>query len=510
MGHTVQNPANRFSTSREHQVVFLFCLLAAAHVFIFSAAFPFFNNVDEICHFDLVVKYSQGHLPSGIEPVCKEASLYAMTYNSREFTSLPQQWQDGRFPVPFWLNATNEPVARLAAFQKAEVNWQAARTLPYWRNYESSQQPLYYALTGAWWRLEKIAGFTGLRALYGVRFLNILLAAALVWLAYRTACLLFSENIFMRLGVPALVAIFPQESFYSIQNDVLSPLCGGLVVFTLIQLWQTDTPGLRLGIFAGLAMAAAFLTKASNAPLLALSALLVLAKIVRLHRTGKLRAACPALAALCLCAALPAAAWLAWTKHAFGDFTGTAAKMEFFTWMPKPFAEWWHHPLFTPQGFWTFLSELIAAFWQGEIHWHNMLFDEPLLNTGYVVASLTFILLALAHSRRAGGDQRWMLWFSFASLAAGAVFLASLSIRLDFGIHPDPSRQHPYFIAGRLLTGALIPFVLLFIYGLDRLLRHAPNAAKFTALAALLLAFLAAEAVAMAPVFHSQYNWYHL
>jgi hypothetical protein len=35
------------SESNESKWVFLFCLLAAIHVFVFSAAFPFFNNVDE-------------------------------------------------------------------------------------------------------------------------------------------------------------------------------------------------------------------------------------------------------------------------------------------------------------------------------------------------------------------------------------------------------------------------------------------------------------------------------
>ena len=47
------------------------------------------------------------------------------------------------------------------------------------------------------------------------------------------------------------------------------------------------------------------------------------------------------------------AVWLAWCKHAFGDFSGTAAKIQFLGWTHKPFAEWWHHPIFTPHGFWT-------------------------------------------------------------------------------------------------------------------------------------------------------------
>jgi hypothetical protein len=36
-------------------------LIATVRVFVFSAAFPFFNNVDERPHVDLVVKYS--HAP---------------------------------------------------------------------------------------------------------------------------------------------------------------------------------------------------------------------------------------------------------------------------------------------------------------------------------------------------------------------------------------------------------------------------------------------------------------
>jgi len=39
------------------------CIVAAVRIFIFSAAFPFFNNCDEQAHFDMVYKYSRGHLP---------------------------------------------------------------------------------------------------------------------------------------------------------------------------------------------------------------------------------------------------------------------------------------------------------------------------------------------------------------------------------------------------------------------------------------------------------------
>ncbi len=42
----------------ERLIIAGLCLAAAIRVFVFSAAFPFFNNVDEVAHFDLVFKYS--------------------------------------------------------------------------------------------------------------------------------------------------------------------------------------------------------------------------------------------------------------------------------------------------------------------------------------------------------------------------------------------------------------------------------------------------------------------
>jgi len=40
-----------------------FSLFAAVRVLVLSAAFPFFNNVDERRHVDLVIKYADGHMP---------------------------------------------------------------------------------------------------------------------------------------------------------------------------------------------------------------------------------------------------------------------------------------------------------------------------------------------------------------------------------------------------------------------------------------------------------------
>ena len=78
-------PPAAFSASLERVLVLLLGCAAAVHVFIFSAAFPFFNNVDEQIHFDLAVKYSQGHVPRALERVSAEATPYVVIYGTREF-----------------------------------------------------------------------------------------------------------------------------------------------------------------------------------------------------------------------------------------------------------------------------------------------------------------------------------------------------------------------------------------------------------------------------------------
>ena len=331
--------------TRERKMILLLCLVASVRVFIFSAAFPFFNPVDEQRHFDLAVKYSQGHVPRALERVSAEATPYVVIYGTREFL-----WASNNFPIEQFPPPWTQPMEKIAP---KLLSWQAS-----WNNetnHEAAQPPLYYTLAGLWWHGGKACGFHDGFLLYWVRFLNIYFIVALVWLGYVAAQMIFPENLFLKVGVPALLAFFPQTAFYSIQNDVLSPLCFGAAFICLVRWLRADAPGVWLGTATGLALAATYLTKISNLPLLAVSGAVVLFKISRLAKAGKLRAAFPALAALALCAGLPIGGWRAWTKCHFGDFTGTTAKIQFLGWTHKSFGEWWQHPIFTPHGLWTFV-----------------------------------------------------------------------------------------------------------------------------------------------------------
>lgn len=504
------------SKSNEQKIVWWICLAAAIHVFVFAAAFPVFNQLDEGCHFDLVVRYSHGQLPRGLQPMCLASSLYLLTYSSPEFAQLAMNCPDGRFPTPPWVQtATDQSALRTAAFAQAATNWETAKKLPFWTNYETSQPPLYYTLAGLWWRIGQCLGFAGLWLVYWLRFLNVIFVAALVWIGHIAAREIFPEQKFFTLGVPALIALAPIQAFYSIQNDVLSPVCFGIAFIFLLRLWRTEIPGPLLGIATGLSLAAAFLTKLSNVPLLAVAGIFIMLKICRLARTGVLKRSWAALLALFFCAMLPAAAWLIWMKIAFGDFTGSAAKLRFITWTPKPFHEWWHHPIFTPFGLWTFVSQLAWTTWEGSLHWHDNLLTLPGVNVVYAILTLSILIFALLNllMRRNSTTefQCQALWLGFSCLAAGTGFLAYLSIIYDFGICPDPSREHPYFAEGRLILGAMVPGLLLYLYGLNYLLRDVKNDwVKPAVLGGIILFMLVSEIATDWTVFASQYNWYHL
>lgn len=490
---------------RERESVLLLCLAAAIHVFIFSAAFPFFTNIDEPMHFDLVVKYSHGDVPRSLEPVSPDSSVYLALFSSCVYFGTPDKFPGGRMPPPPWTQPPEQMQHDLAV---NSAGWAAQK------NYEASQAPLYYTVAGLWWHLGQWCGFKDGRLLYWLRFLNILVVTALVWAGYMAARMIFPESHFLRLGVPALLAFLPQSAFYSIENDVLSPLCFGVAFICLIKLLAMETPNVRLGMVAGLALGMTFLTKAVNLPLLAVSVAVVLFKMLRLAKSRKLRAALPALATWALCMGIPVGCWMAWCEFNFGDPTGASANLSYWGVTHKPFADWWHHPIFTPLGLWTYVSGLLETFWQGEFWWHNQPMTSPVVGLIYALLSLCLVSLALfpliLKTTNASSMDRRGLWYAFWCFAAGMVFFGFLSIIYDFNNSPNPSREHPYFTLGRLMLGALIPFILLFAYGLDRALNRLGDRAKFLALGAMILFMLISEISTDWPAFSNEYNWFHL
>jgi Predicted membrane protein (DUF2142) len=479
-----------------------FSLFAAVRVLVLSAAFPFFNNVDERRHVDLVIKYADGHMPRSAELISPATLPYLSHYASPEFLSAPEDFEGGYFG-PMWKHPPEEVAPTIA---RIEEIW------GHTPNQECSQPPLYYVFAAAWFHVGQWLGVKDGSALYWVRFLNVVFIAALVWLAYVAARLMFPEQIALRLGVPLLIAAVPQDTFYAINNDVLSPICFGLVFIGLIKWFSQSQTSIGLGIATGLSIAAAYLTKLSNLPLIFVAVGAILWWCIIEARAGRLHRAMPALSALAFCAATPIVAWLLWMKAHFDDFTGATSKAKLLGWTTKQFSEWWSHPIFTAPGMWTFLSELIASFWRGEFMWHNHVISFGGVDLFYVLSSFGLILIAvisLLHAKNTSDSQRRVLWIAMACVIATIMFLAFLSLQFDFGACINPSQERPYFFQGRLMLGALIPFAMLYVYGLSRLLRNAAGLV-LGAVGAIAITITVLDLLANSVAFTSAYNWFHM
>ena len=497
-------PSTGLSSSHEFWWVIGFCLFAAVRVLLFSAAFPFFNNVDERRHFDLVIKYAEGHVPRSAELISPATLPYLSRYASPEFLSAPEDFEGGYYG-PMWKRPAEEVAPTIA---RIEEIW--GRT----PNQESSQPPLYYVLAAAWFHMGQWVGMKDGSALYWVRCLNVILVATLVWLAYVAARMIFPDQVALRLGIPLLIASIPQDAFYGIDNDVLSPIWFGLTLICLLRWVRCNPPTIGLGIATGLCIAATYLTKLSNLPLILVATGVLAWWCLEQARCGKLRSAIPALCALVACAAIPSIAWMLWMKSHFGDFTGAASKAQLLGWTAKPFSEWWSHPIFSASGSWIFLSELIASFWRGEFMWHARTIGFAGMDLFYVLSSVGFVLIAISSLLRKGArnlseTQRRALWIAAVCFVTTALFLAFLSLQFDFGACINPSRERPYFFQGRLMAGAMIPFAALYVYGLNRLFRATPPLVLAT-IVAIAIAISASEFLANRVAFSSAYNWFHM
>jgi hypothetical protein len=376
-------------------------------------------------------------------------------------------------------------------------------------NAESSQGPVYYTLAGGWLRAGRWFGLSGGTLLYWIRFLNVFLVAGLVWIGYAAAKQTFPAERFVRLGVPTLVAILPQDAFYSIQNDVLSPVFFGLAFVGLVRWLRKPEALLSVGI--GLSLATLCLVKVSNLPLIAVGILAVLLRA----GAGKLRQTWIPVVLVVLCTGLPIAFWVSWNLHHFGDVTASAAKIKALGWTAKPLGEWLSHPIFTLSGLSYFWSELLARFWRGEFVWGVAPLASPEMDAFYGISSALLIGVAgaslLPRFSATIGNGREALALGLVSFLAAVGYLALLSMAFDFGQCWYPSRALPYFTSGRLMLGALIPFLMLYLHGLD----WAAKRMKCEWLRWWLLAGIVAMAGVLQIVldevaFSSGYNWFHL
>jgi hypothetical protein len=485
----------------ERLLILVLCLVAALRIFIYSAAFPFFSNIDEDLHFDVIKQYSHAQVPRSFDRLKEDTLNWIVPYASPEFLSSPEQFPGARFPAPLWKRSWSQIEPEIAATRSA---WSSEI------NFQSSQPPLYYALASEWWWIGKEIGLPGIQSLYWIRFLNALIIALMVWLGYVTARMIAPTRADLHIGVPLLLAFIPQNVFYAMNNDVLSPVCFGALFLCVLQWLRTDAPTFYLGALTGLAIAATWLTKLSNVPLIAVAFVIIFARLLVIIRRAP-RAALVALPAIVLCAAIPISSWMLWTKSHFGDLTGSTTKIALLGWARKPFGDWWQHPIFTPRGLWIFWSDLMTAFWRGEVSWHGQPLHWGVADGFYAISTLILVAAAIVGLWKRSGltaFQRQAIGSAFLVFLVGVASLALLSIQFDFGNCINPSRAHPYFTSGRLLSGALIPFAVVYVYGIALMCGRISSGLPVVAL---VVAFVTASEIWVnRSVFASEHNWFHL
>jgi hypothetical protein len=495
----------------ERPLIAALCVAAAVRVFLFAAAFPFFNNVDEQAHVDLILKYARGHWPGGaIERFDPDTRRLVLLYGTAEYFNPPERFPGGVVPRPLW------PRPDLAA----QVLAGPLGELPI--NQEVHSPPVYYAVAAAWYRLGGWLGLGDGQRLYWVRFLNAPLFALLVWGAYRFCRDWYPGRRELRLGVPLVLTFLPQDVFYSINSDVLSAPMFVVSLLLLLTWYARERPGAGLSAVLGLLVALTFLVKLTNVALPVVFAATVLLAVIRALRGGRAASVLPGAAVALSAAALPVALWLARNAVLLGDPTGTRMKIEHLGWSRRPLAALFTHPIFTPGGLFEFWNHLVRTLWRGELIWHYAPMTHPLLD-GFYTGSATLLLIAAAlarglRARPAVPDERTprgaeeivdpVVW---ASVLLSVLCLAVLSVSFEYGRSFYPSAEHPYFTSGRLVTGALVPFFVLYLDGLAFVMRPVARTVDPLVVVALVsLVMTVSDGALTAPIFASPDNWFHL
>lgn len=501
-----QRTLESFLNRREKLIVGLVMALAALRILVFIAAFPFFNNVDEQPHFDIVRRYCSGDFPGEAVSLYSRQSAEAIVlYGTSEFYHSPDKITGGVFPPPLW---TEPDVVGSSSFRSRVGRWLKRR------NHEAGSLPLPHFLAGLWCQGGQALGISGGNLLYWIRAMNVPIFVLLVWLSWGIAGVAFQGDVVQRIGVSLVVAFFPQDLFYAITNDNFSALFFALAFYLLLQIYLSDR-SVAQHLVAGLAVGAAFVSKIANAPVLALLGLILILRSRRLVAAQRLGGDLPKLVALVGSAAIPMGAIFLRNYYVLGDITGTAAVIEYTGWTVKPIGELLEHPIFSLDGLGFFLSELVTTFWRGEFVWHGKRSAHGWADIVYVVSTAVFFACSAVSFARRKSDgeenRRIVLALSFSVVAASVLYLVFLSTHFDFGDWFYPSKELPYFISGRLVSCVTVPFFIIYLDGANACIK--PWGGQLGVLASIVLLVLTislSEILLALNVFESAYNWFHL
>jgi hypothetical protein len=491
-----------FLQKEQDAIVFGLCILAAIRIFVFSAAFPIFNYIDEQFHFDTVYEYVKGvtvsqNLPT-IEP---EVARILTLYESPEYINSANQARQARLDIPI-----EQIPPQLRDFQYHRI-------FDYWTrqsNSEAHSPPFYYMVAAEWYRLGQFFGAQDRALVYWVRFFNVLTYSLFVWVSYLFVKKIYPEDNFLCIAVPALIAVFPQDVFFGINRDVLSPLLAATILLLLFLSLQPRATSDFFLIVAGFLVGLSFLTDLSNFVLFGALAIICYIRVREVINGNRPRRGLVSVTAAVGVASVPALIWMAHNRAVSGDLTGSKAKLAMLGWTMRPWPELGRHPLFSLQGSFYFLKNLMISYWRGENHWHGRPMGLPIPDAFYAVTSYLFLLLFVVYlirNKSAHPLQKLNGMVCVSLLVLSVLFLAVLSLLFDFHQCVYPSRALPYFVSGRIISGTLLPFVIIYSVGFEYLLKRFRSFFHpMIPLALFCLFIVIAQFVACSEIFQSRFN----
>jgi hypothetical protein len=491
------------------RIVAVLAVLAAIRILILCAAFPLANTIDERYHLVTIQMYARGNWPGRELPrPDPESTRNLLLYWSPEYGLRPQQMAQDGIVGPLWLLSPEERESALAR------NYYRTK-LEQWRrpNFEAQSPPLYYLTGAAWYKLGAVLGMRDWLLDYWPRFLNPIAYALLVWLSYSFVRRVYPDRSFLHLAVPALIAVFPQDVFYGMNRDVFSAPFAAAVLVAMTLAVDSKPGRERYLILCSFLVGLAFVSSVSNCVLygpLAITLWLWLRQ-----STEKLSRKAWVLGASLLAAGMLPSLWMLRNYVVMGDLTGGKAKAHELGWTVKPVTEIMHNPIFSLHGSYYFVMGLTRRFWRGEYVWHNLEMKSALADRFYLLSSAILVLVFLIdfwRRRKSMSSLQRLVAFDAAFLVASSVlFIVAISVPFDYHDCAYPSRAIPFTTSARIVSGAILPFVLLYAMGLERVTsvfrKWVPPVAV---LACIMLFITASEIRVRSVVFSSPYNFFAL
>ena len=149
------------------------------------------------------------------------------------------------------------------------------------------------------------------------------------------------------------------------------------------------------------------------------------------------------------------------------------------------------------------------------MRWHYTTLAAARIDPFYVLSStvflLTFAIAGIANRGSSSAEMRLFVGLGGLLLALSVAILILISVSFDFGTSNYPSRQFPFLPCGRYLMGSLVPFLIMYLGGLEVLLSWLQlRFFRLPLLILIVISMFIAEIAYSMGVFASQYNWYHL